>query len=385
VGKFLSAKKFRTKSPRRRLAAFQVRRQGRWREVSYEAALEETAALLTRARRPLIYGLTNTGAGAQAAALALARLLKARLEPGDLAFMAPYFEAVRAHGLFWAPLEVIRDEADTVLFWGANPLHAAPRHLVRYAAFARGRFTERGIEDRRVAAVDIYASELSHFCRPFLRVEPGREVALATEITAGLPGGPGLSTESREVQELADILARATCGVIFGGRGVSYGPARELMGLLAQLAARLNNLAPWAFMPLPGDFNSLGLYHLLLRELGSPGAPDFGGDGREAGHFLPVDFRETDAVLVAGADLLWALTGEERQDLQHRRVPLVVLSPFANRTSAQAAVLFPVALEGVEAAEVAYRLDGLPVTLRAVVDSPWPPAHRVLTDLSLLC
>ncbi len=78
--------------------------------------------------------------------------MRARLEPADLVFKAPYYRSIQQHGLAWAPLEVIRDEADAVLFWGANPIHSAPRQVVRYAVFARGRFTERGIEDRQVAA-----------------------------------------------------------------------------------------------------------------------------------------------------------------------------------------------------------------------------------------
>ncbi|MGQ9687390.1 MAG: hypothetical protein ACUVXF_01170 [Desulfobaccales bacterium] len=384
AGKFLASKKFRTQSPRARVADCEVRVQGRGRQVPYEKALEQAAAVLTKARRPLIFGLTNSGVKAQEAALRLARRLKARLEPADLGFMASFFAAVKAHGLFWAPLEVIRDEADTVLFWGANPIHSAPRQVVRYAVFARGRFTERGVEDRRVAAVDITQTEIAHFCRPFVKVDPGQETALAAEICARLNGGAAGNATLPGAGELADFLADASYGVIFVGRGVSYGPNKDLVERLAELAARLNQTRPFIFLPLPGDFNSLGLYHLLLREVGHPGAPDF--RGLEVKSFTqPVDFRETDAILVTGADLFWFLPEEQVQDLQRRRVPLVVLSPFANRTTAQARVLLPVALDGVEADEEAYRLDGLPVPLRSVISSPWLPTHRVLNDLALLC
>jgi formylmethanofuran dehydrogenase subunit B len=385
AGKFLSTKKFRTKSPRGRLTACQVRRRGRWHEVRYEEALEEAAALLAQARRPLIFGLTNSGVGAQKAALRLARGLRARLEPGDLGFMAPFYAAIKAHGLFWAPLEVIRDEADTVLFWGANPIHSAPRHLVRYAVFARGRFTELGIADRRVAAVDIYPTELGHFCNPFVQIQPGQELALAAEITSRLINGTQGETTVAGAQELAEFLAQSHYGVMFLGRGVSYGPARELTDRLAELTAWLNRERPFLLLPLPGDFNSAGLYHLLLRELGSPGAPDFGAGEEVVSHLTPVDFSEVDAIVVAGADLLWFLRDEQVQDLKRRKIPLVVLSPFANRTTAEAAALFPVALEGVEVTEEAYRLDGLPVPLKAVTSSPWPAAHRILNDLALFC
>lgn len=380
VSRFIQSKKFHPKKDRRRLSTPQVRRQGRWQEVSYDAALEEAAAILTRARRPVIYGLTNVGSWAQEAALHLARGLGARLEPADLGLMAPYYRSLARHGVFWAPLEVIRDEADTVLFWGANPLHSNPRHVVRYAVFARGRFTERGIEDRRVAAVDLYGTELAKFCRPFIAIEPGQELDLARGVAALLEGEPLDSPRIKGTGRLAEFMGQADFGVIFAGRGLGY-QAPKLWDLLSGMVARLNTRRRWALFPLSGDFNASGLYHLLLSQLGSAAAPDFGGIGGLTTHATPVDFREVDAVLVAGADFLWFLPGEQVQDLKERQVPLVVLSPYANRTTAQAQVVLPVALAGVETMEVAYRMDGLPLVLRPVLPASLPPDHEVLGAL----
>jgi formylmethanofuran dehydrogenase subunit B len=97
-----------------------------------------------------------------------------------------------------------------------------------------------------------------------------------------------------------------------------------------------------------------------------------------------MDFREVDAVLVTGADLLWFLSTEQVEDLKRRQVPIVAVSPFANRTTAQAAVILPSALTGIEAEEVAYRMDGLPLVLKQVAPSELPSDHRVLTDLRRL-
>ena len=300
-----------------------------------------------------------------------------------MAFKAPYYQSVQQHGLAWAPLEVIRDEADAVLFWGANPIHSAPRQVVRYAVFARGRFTERGIEDRQVAAVDIYKTELAKFCPLFIKIQPGQELDLLLGAATILAGEPPPEPRVRGTVRLAQFLAKATWGVIFCGRGVSYGPARELFDRLARLVGFLNRDKPFFLFPLSGDFNSSGLYHLLLNELGQAGAPDFGA-AEVATHYTPVDFREVDAVLVAGADLLWFLPEEVVADLKRRQVPIVALSPFANRTTGQAAVIFPTALAGIEAEEVAYRMDGLPLVLKQLVPSALPPDHQVLTGLHRL-
>jgi formylmethanofuran dehydrogenase subunit B len=383
VSRFFHTKKFHPKKERHRLLTAQVRHKGRMETEPYDMALAAAAQLLSRARRPLIYGLTNSGCWAQEAALKLARSLGARLEPGDLAFKAPYYQSIQEHGLVWAPLEVIRDEADAVLFWGANPIHSTPRHVVRYAVFARGRFTERGIEDRQVAAVDIYKTELAKFCPLFIKVQPGQELDLVLGATAILAGEPQPQPRVRGTRRLSQFLGKATCGVIFCGRGVSYGPALELFDRLARLVGLLNREARFFLFPLSGDFNSTGLYHLLLNEVGRAGAPDF-GEGEVAIHYTPVDFREVDAVLVAGADLLWFLPQEVVEDLKHRQVPIVALSPFANRTTGQAAVVLPVALAGIETAEVAYRMDGLPLVLKQLVPGELPPTHQVLADLHRL-
>ena len=96
VSRFFHAKKFHPKKERHRLREPQVRHQGRRETAPYEAALAEAAQVLSRARRPLIYGLTNSGSWAQEAALKLARSLRARLEPADLAFKAPYYQSIQA-------------------------------------------------------------------------------------------------------------------------------------------------------------------------------------------------------------------------------------------------------------------------------------------------
>lgn len=383
ASKFFTTPKFHPQKERRRLFHPQVRRRGKAAEVAYEAALGQAAEILTRARRPLVYGLTNLGSRAQEAALKLAQSLGARLLPGDHALMAPYFRRLQQQGLYWAPLEVIRDEADTVLFWGVNPLHSAPRHVVRYAAFARGRFTERGLEDRRVAAVDLYRNELARFCHLFIKVAPDQELVLLQGLMEILFQGRKSATRVRGTRRLADLLARAGYGVIFFGRGVSYSRGPEILDGLAELTACLGARTPFVLFPLSGDFNAAGLYHLLLRELGSAEAPDFAAAAGEGVGAKAVDFRDADALLVAGADLFWFLPEEQREDLQRRQVPIVALSPFANHTTVKAQVILPVALAGVEAADVAYRLDGLPLGLKKLLPAACPPDHQVLRDLQL--
>jgi formylmethanofuran dehydrogenase subunit B len=381
LSRFFPIKRLHPQRERHRLLEPLWRRHGSLYQVSYTQALELAAAILGQARRPLIYGLTNTGSWAQEAALQLARKLKARLEPADLAFKAPYYQSLRRHGLYWAPLEVIRDEADTVLFWGANPLHSCPRHLVRYSVFARGRFMERGVEERRVAAVDLYKTELAKFCRTFVQIEPGRELDLLKGVEAHLSGSAAAKPAVKGTRRLAKFLSQAEFGVIFFGRGATYRQGFAVLDALGGLAARMGEKQTWALFPLSGDFNSQGLYHLLLNELGVPEAPDFGHESGMLTASKPVDFGEFDAILVLGADLFWFLPEDQALALQQRQVPVISLSPFANRTTGCSQVVLPTALAGLETAEVAYRMDGLPLVLKKLLPTALPADRDILLDL----
>lgn len=380
AAKFLGTKKFHPDQPRRRLRAPFVRHRGRREEVGEAAALAEAAELLARARRPVVFGLTASGCRAQEAALTLARRLRARLEPADMNLMGPYYQALLGEEIHHATLDFLRDEADTVLYWGANPLHACPRHLTRYTLFARGRFTERGAEDRRLAAVDVHRTELARFCEVFVRVAPGRDLELIRAVHTRLTGTTADSVKG--AGRLADFLRQGEVGVIFAGRGLAYG--EEGAQRFAALAALVRALRPerrFFLFPLASDFNSAGLYHLLLTRLGSPLAPDFTGGDPPAFRVDPVPWEEVDAILVTGADLFWLLPEETRRELARRQVPVVAVSPWEDRTVARATVGLPAALEGLEVEEIACRQDGIPVFLRAVLPASAPAAHQVLTDL----
>ena len=61
-------KRFHPKKERRRLSEPQVKHRGLWQTVTYEAAITKAAEILVKAKRPVIYGLTNSGFRDQAAA-----------------------------------------------------------------------------------------------------------------------------------------------------------------------------------------------------------------------------------------------------------------------------------------------------------------------------
>ncbi|MEM8679649.1 MAG: hypothetical protein AAGF97_09890 [Planctomycetota bacterium] len=102
--------------------------------VAEDVAVQRAIELMTVARRPLIYGLTQHGVDAVRAATALADRLQAVI---DLQISDPHRAAIRAEqqvGQLSASLAEIRERADALLFLNADPLRTHPRLLDRLGA-----------------------------------------------------------------------------------------------------------------------------------------------------------------------------------------------------------------------------------------------------------
>src|SRR4051812_27799751 len=101
------------------------------REAVLEAALDEAAAILGRAHAPLVYGLGGASCEAQRAAVALAEAIGATIDPAGPALDGASGLASQARGTSTATLGEVRDRADTVVVWRADPVVTHPRLLER--------------------------------------------------------------------------------------------------------------------------------------------------------------------------------------------------------------------------------------------------------------
>ncbi len=60
------------------------------------------------------------------------------------------------------------------------------------------------------------------------------------------------------------------------------------------------------------------------------------------------------------------------------RIPVIQIDPFANPTTEFADVVIPTAVSGVEVEGSVYRMDGIPLRLRKLVDTDYPSDEEVL-------
>ncbi|MFH1624443.1 MAG: formylmethanofuran dehydrogenase subunit B [Pseudomonadota bacterium] len=383
INKFLFTKKFTSNVRRGRVERPMVKERSLV-ETDYETAYKRTVDILTRARKPLVYGLTNSGYNAQKIALQIAKRLNGLFEPRGTSVFNPYYSAMRDSNFYIAPLEEIKNNADLVVYWGCNPLHSTPRHLARYSVYPKGRCRERGSLDRLVLTVDIAQNEMSKMSREFLQVEPSTDFSVIDVMRRLLRGEAveGYKGDIAAIENMVKAMTKASYGAVFFGLGLSRGAnATRNINQLMALIKDLNTRTRFVILPLYHDYNASGAAQLLLRELGTALPADFSSERVTSGGMATFldNLHEIDAVLIVGEDPFWSLPAEKSDLL--REIPLVLIDPFWTRTTNKCQVVFPSAVTGVEAEGIAYRMDGLPIKLTKVLNSEYPSDESILEEI----
>ena len=383
ISKFLFTKRFTPDIKRGRVQRPMIKKETLV-ETDYKTAVFEAVRILQASKKPLIYGLTNSGYHAQKIALMIAKRLKGCFEPGGSAMFGPYYRAMRDSNFYMASLEEIKNNADFILYWGCNPIHSTPRHLTRYSVYPKGRAKEKGSIDRVVFSVDIARNELSNLPHKFLQVKPGTDALVIDTISRLIKGEPAEDYDGDIVslKNMVKHMTKSSYGVIFFGWGLcgKENPVKNITALL-NLVKELNNTSRFFVLPLYDDFNTNGAVQLLIRERGSPFPIDFsacketGGEG----YTLLDNLDETDAVLIIGEDPFWSLPPKKSELLKDK--PIVLIDPFWTRTTNKCQVVFPAAITGVEAEGIAYRMDGLPLYLKSIIESEYPSDESIVKDI----
>jgi formylmethanofuran dehydrogenase subunit B len=332
------------------------------REVAFADAVEASAAILGEARLPLVCGLGETDCESQRAAVGLAEAVGAVIDPSEAA--GPASQAI---GVSTATFGDIRDRADLVVAWRADPVASNPRLLPRLRLDRAGRAAERTlvvIDSQRsatAAEADEFielSSELDFEALWALRALV-RDVPLDRDLAARLP--------LDALERLASRLRATQYGAILHAP-TGYANGFALLALVRDLARSAHVVA----LALRQEGNARGAEDVLAWQTGYPAAVSFarGHPRARPGEFSAaglLERGEPDAALIVGFDALRHLPPGAVDNL--RRIPMVVVDPRATETAAAARVAFATAAAGVQREGTAHRMDGVPVTLRAPLPS----------------
>jgi formylmethanofuran dehydrogenase subunit B len=328
-------------------------------EVSLDQAIRKAAEILREAKRPLLYGWSNSALEAQKAGIDLAKKLEAIIDDTSSFCQGILMEMV-LHGLLpTCTLDDVRNFADTSVFWGADPSNSHPRHLSRFAYYPRGTKRQKSYEEERTCiAVDVRKSATAKLCSNYyFRVPPGGDSEFVASIISVLDGKIPKFGDKKRMIELGSILRKTEFGVIFPGLGMVYS-LQEKMDLLRTLIARLNEISTFKVVPMVGHYNMRGFNQLMLDETGFINRVSFHGAAatREPENSVVAAAKSCDAALVIGSDPLSALPFGIARSLA--KIPLIAIDPCRSLTTDAAKVVIPSAMYGLDAGGSALRMDG---------------------------
>lgn len=353
-------------------------------------ALDVAARILASSRSPLIYGLSRSSTPGQRAAVRLADRLGATIDTTASMCHAPSIMALQEVGESTASLGEIRNRADLVVFWGSNPAETHPRHFERYSLFPTGMFLPRGRADRTLVVVDVRPTASSDEADLFVQVEPGQDFeALWTlrGLLCGCEMSPGVPTGA-PLQQLIELAARMKAcrvGAVFFGLGLTSGPTGHCqVEALLRLVTDLNAFTRFHAKRMRVYGDVAGADSVLCWQTGFPfsvnlarGYPRYNPGEYTANDVL--ERGEADACLLVGSEGTRGLSREAVSRLE--RIPTIALDYPTVVSQPKPTVRFTTAVYGVHRSGTAYRMDEVPIPLRAVLRSESLSDEEVLLEI----
>ena len=117
-------------------------------QVALEAAIAKAAKILGSAKRPLLYGWSNTTIEAQASGIKLAEKIGATIDDTSSFCQGILIERILSGKIPTCTLDDVRNYADTIIFWGSDPSSSHPRHLSRFSYYPGERRGRRAMRRR---------------------------------------------------------------------------------------------------------------------------------------------------------------------------------------------------------------------------------------------
>jgi formylmethanofuran dehydrogenase subunit B len=346
------------------------------RAAGIEEAADAAAAILRQARAPLVYGLGQTSCEAQRRAVALAEAVGAVLDPAGGSGAGLAYQAI---GSSTATFGEIRDRAELVVAWRADPAVTNPRLLGRL------RLDRGGRGSRALVVVDARRTATAEEADAIVALDAAHDFEALWALRALVTQAPLDRDRAGELPlDALEDLAERLLGA--GHVALIHGAVDELSALaLFALVRDLSRDRHAVTLGLRSDGNARGAEDVLAWQTGFPAAVSFArgyprANPGELSAAALLERREVDAALVVASDPLGHLPAAAAGRL--RELPVVVVDARATATSEAARVAFAPAADGVEVPGTVDRMDGVPVPLRAPLAAERPGVEDVLATIA---
>lgn len=374
--------------------------------AEFQRAIAVAADMLRASRYPLIYGLSRSSTGGQQAAVKLADRIGATIDTTASLCHGPSIMAMQTVGESTCTLGEIRTRSDLVIFWGCHPAATHPRHAERYSVMPRSDWLPNGRADRTIVMIgderDVHDWRLDRegACPDWvIPLGPDSDFEAITVLRALVRDVPIRESNlpnstMQSLTELARRMKSCRYGIFFFGLGLTgtdFTRISRTTGLghanvenLLRLVTELNGFTRFNArrMRMYGDVS--GADSVLCWQTGFPFAVNLsrGYPRYNPGEYSANDLLargEPDACVLIGSETLGQFS---TQALDHlRRIPVILFDYPAATPIIEPIVRFTTAVYGLHAPGTAYRMDEVPLPLRASLPAPWPTDEAVLQQL----
>ena len=357
--------------------------------ATLENSVKHAVEILSKARRPLVYGLSSTECLAIGKAVEIAEYTGGVVDNTSSVCHGPTILALQQVGESKSTLGEVKNRADLVIFWGSNPTEAHLRHIVRYSVTPKGKYVPEGKKGRKIVVVDVRETRTARMADKFIKINHNKDFELLLTLRA-LVSGEKISAEevagvpTSEIAELAEEMKNARFGVVFFGLGLTQSDGRHMnIDAAVGLVSELNRKTKFVLTPMRGHFNVAGANTVTTWQTGYPYAVDFslGYPRYNPGEFTAIDILSTgeaDAALIIASDPGATFPKEAAKRLA--QIPVITLDQKTTPTTMLSEVVIPVAAAGIEAEGTAYRMDGVPLKLSKLIE----PGEGVVSDREVL-
>lgn len=372
-----------------------IRENGELRECSYDEAIKKAAEILYKSRRPLLYGWSSTVCEADKVGVELTEDLGAVMDNTASVCHGPSVLAINDVGLPSCTLGEVKNRADLIIYWGANPSQAHANHMKRYSYVSKGYWTAEGKKGKKMVVVDVRKTMTTKMADVFVQIKQGYDYPVFSALRAILRGHEDVVPDEvggvpkEQLLEVANMVKESKFMMTFFGMGVTHTGARHnniVNAIQFTRAAHLHTKAN--IMPLRGHYNVAGINQVCTWETGFPFAIDMSrgyawyNPGEESATDL-LYRGDCDAAMIIASDPGAHFPGESLKHLA--KIPVIQIDPYANPTTEFADVVIPAAVSGIEAEGNVYRMDNIPIRLRKILDTDYLPdeeiLERILTEI----
>jgi formylmethanofuran dehydrogenase subunit B len=358
--------------------------------VSLSTAVDRAADILHASQAPLIWGLTRSSTAGHRAAIALAEQLGGTIDTAISCDTAAAL-AMQHVGQSTCSLGELRNRADLIVFWFANPVVTHPRHLERYSVEPHGLFVPRGRADRTVVTVDSARTETGQLADMFLQIAPENEVA-AIEALGRLIRNEAIGETTFEAEIVEQVRQLATkmksCkygALLFGGGRDGAKIGTETIERLLKFTSELNQFTRFTAHYLASGGALTGAENVLTWQTGFPFAVNFASgyprfDPQEFAAEGLLERGEVDACVLVGSQAVQNLSQAAQANL--KTIPTISLDYPNADPGLSATVQFTTAIYGIHVAGTAYRMDGISIPLRKLLPTNYPSDDEVLDRIA---